>query len=69
MEIRIAMQSEHTGGSTEYKSERNEDLKEVGGFATSILSEKKEFVYEEEIPLVIQVITSKNEISSYQVDY
>ena len=67
--IRIAIQSEHTGGSTEYKSERNEDLKEIGGFATSILSEKKEVVYEEEIPLVVQVITSKNEIHSYQVDY
>ena len=68
-ELRIAIQSEHTGGATEYKSGRNEDLKEIGGFATSILSEKKEVVYEEEIPLVIQVITSKNEIHSYQVDY
>lgn len=67
--IRIAIQSEHTGGSTEYKSERNEDLAEIGGFATSILSEKKEFNYEEEIPLAVQVITSKNEIVSYQVDY
>ena len=65
--MRIAIQSEHTGGATEYKSGCNEDLKEIGGFATSILSEKKEFVYEEEIPLVIQVITSKNEIHSYQV--
>ena len=37
--IRIAVQSEHTGGSTEYKSERNEELKEIGGFATSVLSE------------------------------
>ena len=44
-------------------------MKEIGGFATSILSEKKEVVYEEEIPLVIQVIISKNEIHSYQVDY
>lgn len=67
--ICIAIQSEHTGGSTEYKSERNEDLAEIGGFATSILSEKKEFNYEEEIPLAVQVITSKNEIVSYQVDY
>ena len=67
--MRITIQSEHTGGATEYKSGCNEDLKEIGGFATSILSEKKEFVYEEEIPLVIQIITSKNAISSYQVDY
>ena len=67
--MRVAIQSEHMGGSTEYKSERNEDLEEIGSFATSILSEKIEFNYEEEIPLVVQVITSKNEIVSYQVDY
>ena len=34
--IRIAIQSEHSGGSTEYDSERNEDLNEIGGYATSI---------------------------------
>ena len=67
--IRIAIQSEHSGGSTEYDSERNEDLNEIGGYATSILSEKTEFAYEEEIPLVVQIITSKNEVVSYQVDY
>ena len=67
--IRIAIQSEHTGGSTEYKSERNEDLNEIGSFATSVLSEKTEFEYEEEIPLAVQVITSSNQVVSYQVDY
>lgn len=67
--IRIAIQSEHSGGSTEYDSECNEDLNEIGGYATSILSEKTEFAYEEEIPLVVQIITSKNEVVSYQVDY
>lgn len=67
--IRIAVQSDHTGGSTEYKSERNEDLDEIGSFATSVLSEKTEFEYEEEIPLAVQVITSNNQIMSYQVDY
>ena len=67
--IRIAIQSEHTGGSTEYESERNEDLEEIGGYATSILSEKMKFEYEEEIPLAVQVITSGNNVVSYQVDY
>ena len=67
--IRIAIQSEHTGGSTEYESERNEDLNEIGSFATSVLSEKTEFNYEEEIPLAVQVITSSNQVTSYQVDY
>ena len=32
-------------------------------------TEKTEFVYEEEIPLAVQIITSKNEVVSYQVDY
>ena len=67
--IRIAIQSEHTGGSTEYESERNEDLNEIGSFATSVLSEKTDVVYEEEIPLAVQVITSSNQVMSYQVDY
>ena len=66
---RIAIQSEHTDGSTEYKSERNEDLNEIGSFATSVLSGKAEVVYEKEIPLAVQIITSKNEVVSYQVDY
>ena len=67
--IRIAIQSEHTGGSTKYDSERNDDLNEIGNYTTSILSEKTEFAYEEEIPLAVQIITSKNEVVSYQVDY
>ena len=67
--IRIAIQSEHTGGSTEYKSERNKDLEEIDASATSFLSQKTEITYEEEIPLALQVITSKNEIVSYTVDY
>ena len=67
--IRIAIQSDHTGGSTEYKSERNGDLEEIGSFATSLLSEKTDVEYEEEIPLAVQVITTSNQIMSYQVDY
>ena len=67
--IRIAIQSEHSGGSTEYDSERNENLNEIGSYATSILSEKTEFAYEEEIPLAVQIITSKNQVVSYRVDY
>ena len=67
--IRIAIQSEHTGGSTTYDGERNADLKEIDSFATSVLSEKTKVVYEEEIPLAVQIITSNNQVVSYQVDY
>ena len=41
--IRIAIQSEHTDGSTEYNSERNEDLNGIGSYTTSILSESSSF--------------------------
>ena len=67
--IRIAIQSEHTGGSTTYDGERNADLKEIDSFATSVLSEKTEVAYEEEIPLAVQIITLNNQVVSYQVDY
>ena len=67
--LRTAIQSEHTDGSTEFKNENNGDLNEIGSFATSVLSEKTDVAYEEEIPLAVQIITSKNEVVSYQVDY
>ena len=63
----IAIQSEDGVSSTIHDSDiENEDNL---GLTTSKLSEKKEIVYEEEIPLAIQIATSKNEISSYVVDY
>ena len=52
--LRIAVQSEHNSGM---------------GYATSTLSDKQKIVYDQEIPLVIQIITSKNEVHSYVVDY
>ena len=39
------------------------------GWATSTLTDKTEIAYDQEIPLVIQIITSKNEVHSYMVDY
>ena len=36
---------------------------------SSRLSERREVVYEEEIPLVLQVVTSKNGTVLYDVDY
>lgn len=65
--VRIALQSEHSGGSTSYQSEPEEPL--PGSYATSLLSDRTAIVYEKEIPLVIQVVTDKNEVVSYQPDY
>lgn len=66
--IRVAAQSEHSGGSTIYKRELEPELIDMG-YATAYLSNKTEIIYEEEIPLVIQVMTSKGQIISYDVEY
>lgn len=66
--LRIAIQSEHRGGSTSYFAESKNDITGMG-YATSTLSDKKRIAYDQEIPLVIQIITSKNEVHSYMVDY
>lgn len=65
--LRIATQSEHNSGSTSYFKESKNDIAGMG-YATSYLTDQKEIVYDQEIPLVIQIITSKNEVYSYTVD-
>lgn len=67
--IGVAIQSEHTSGSTSYERELDEELSDIGGYTTAILSDRTEIIYENEVPLAVQVITSKNKIVSYQVDY
>lgn len=64
--IRTGIQSEHHSGATAYTMEVEDD---TTGMATSVLSEPTEIVYEQEIPLVVQIHTSQNEIRSYSVDY
>lgn len=66
--LRIAIQSEHNNGSTSYFKESKPDMAGMG-YTTSTLSDRKEILYDQEIPLVIQIITSKNEVHSYVVDY
>ncbi|MCD8192568.1 MAG: hypothetical protein LUD55_07245 [Oscillospiraceae bacterium] len=66
--LKVAVQSEHNGGSTSYFNEIKNDITGMG-LTTSVLTSQKEITYEEEIPLAIQIITSKNEVHSYVVDY
>lgn len=66
--LRIAIQSEHRGDSASYFAESKNDITGMG-YATSTLGGKRQIVYDQEIPLVIQIITSKNEVYSYKVDY
>lgn len=65
--VRIALQSEHSGGSSTYHAQPESSL--PGSYATSYLSDRTAIVYEEEIPLALQVVTDKNEVISYQTDY
>lgn len=65
---RIAIQSENNKGSDSYTTEISQDQENMGR-ATSYLTNMEEIIYEEEIPLVIQIQTSKNTISSYDVAY
>ncbi len=66
--LKIATQSKHNSGSTSYFKESRNDLTGMG-WVTSTLTNKTEITYDQEIPLVIQIITSKNEVHSYTVDY
>lgn len=66
--LRIAVQSEHTGGSTTYTPDPADDFAGMG-YATSTLNDPTEIVYEQEIPLVVQIVTAKDEIHSYMVEY
>ncbi|MBS6645152.1 MAG: hypothetical protein KH366_16365 [Clostridiaceae bacterium] len=66
--LRIAVQSENESGSTEYSTDPLEQNSGMGR-ATSMLNDLKEINYDQEIPLVIQIMTSKSSIYSLDVDY
>lgn len=66
--LRVALQSEHNSGSTQYSTEPTEDFTGMAR-ATSILNDLTEITYEQEIPLVIQILTAQNSVSSYNVEY
>lgn len=66
--IREGLQSENYSGSTAMDITRAPDP-EGTNWATSLLSRQEEIRYEEEIPLAIQIVTTKNEIRSFDTSY
>lgn len=66
--LRVAVQSEKEHSSTSWNG-LPEDEELNLGCVTSTLNDRTELVYEQEIPLVVQIETSKNEIRSYDVSY
>lgn len=66
--VRLASQTEGQIISTSIQPEPGDDVSAMT-FATSMLGEATAIVLEEEIPLAVQIVTSKNEIHSYDVSY
>lgn len=66
--LSTAIQSENSAGGSKYETELEEE-KEGMTRGSTALFETKEIIYEQEIPLVIQVCTSKDIIHSHTVDY
>lgn len=66
--VRLAFQTEGQIMSTSIWPEPADDVSAMT-VTTSMLGESKAIAPEEEIPLAVQIITSKNEIRSYDVQY
>lgn len=66
--LRVALQSEHSSGSTQYTTESTEDYTLMSR-TTSYLNDLTEIIYEEEVPLVLQVLTAKNPVRTYSEEY
>lgn len=66
--VQMAWQSENNSGGTSFTMEEGEE--ETGLiYATSALTDSPSIELDQEVPLVLQIATSKSEFSSYQVDY
>ena len=66
--LRDAIQSENHNGSTKIETKTEIDTTGMHR-ATSMLSQKTQIVYDQEIPLAVQILTTKNEIRSYDTTY
>lgn len=65
--IRIGIQSENHNSGTGYSMDVTEDIPGMTR-STTILDDLTEIIYEQETPLVFQISTNKNAISSYGVE-
>ena len=67
--VRIAVQSDNESGATSYTPTptTEEDFSQLA-IATTKLDNRTEMVFDEEIPLVLQIMTSKNEIRSHSTE-
>lgn len=67
--VRIAVQSNSENGATSYTPapETDDGFSQLA-VATTKLNHRTKIVFDQEIPLVLQIMTSKNEIRSYSAE-
>ncbi len=66
--VRLALQAEGANVSTFFQPEPGDDVSAMA-FGTSKLDEAADIELEKEIPLILQIATSKDELIMYKVDY
>jgi len=66
--VRMALQTEGTNVSTSFQPEPGDDVSGMA-FGTSKLDDTADIELEKEIPLILQIATSKSELIMYKVDY
>lgn len=67
--LRIATQSKSTSGYSSYNTEYMEELNREDVFmSSSALKKREEIIYEKEIPLFIQVLSSKDTVKAFGMD-
>ncbi len=67
--IRLAIESESSSGSSSYSTESIKEINKENIIVNiSSLEERKEIVYEEEIPIVIQSLSYKDSLDSFDVN-
>ena len=67
-EFQVSIQSEHHNGTNRYSTDATEDYNNMTR-AVSSLNSPTEIVYGKEIPLVMQILTSQNVVSSYTLEH
>ena len=65
--LRVALQSEAGTDASKYETNQQEDYSGMAR-ATSSRCERTEIAYGQEIPLVLQVLTTQNAVSTYETD-
>lgn len=67
-ELKVSVQGEHSNSAFSYFGEIKNDNDNMS-ISTSALTDTEKISYEKEIPLAVQIITSKDEVNSYDPSY